>query len=188
MHKNEFPNQTSLIIEGPNLVGKSFITDQLKAHGAIVYKGLSSYPPEITTRYGLEKIFKADMYICDFLRQSGLSITFERSPLSGIIYNKLPKQCFDDFLKLLPNPVLYILTAPEYFLRERYEENLDHMEERDLSFQDLVAINLKYQAIATKWNFPCKVVLAEIAGPDDSNAVIEDILSRLIAAQYEEEE
>lgn len=188
MSKNEFPNQTTIIIEGPNLVGKSFITDQLKAQGAIVYKGLSSYPEKITTRYGLEKIFKADMYICDFLRQSGLSITFERSPLSGIIYNKLPKQCFDDFLSLLPNPVLYILTAPEDLLRERYAKNLDHMEERNLSFHDLVAINFKYRTIATKWNFPCQVVPVEITGPSDSDAVIEDILSRLIAAQYEEEE
>jgi hypothetical protein len=188
MRRNEFPNQIEIIIEGPNLIGKSFITDQLKRQGATVFKGLDSYPKEIITRYGLEKIFKADMYVCDFLRQSGLSIVFERSPLSAIVYNKLPRQCFDDFLKLLPNPVLYILTAPEDLLRERYGENLDHMEERNLSFHDLAAINYKYQTIANKWDLPCEVIPVEIKGPDTSDAVIEDIINRLIVAQYEEEE
>lgn len=180
-------NQTTVIIEGPNLVGKSFIIDQLREQGILTYKGLNSYEPEIIKRYGLNKVFYTDMYVTDFLRQSELSIVFDRSPLSGIVYNKLPRQCFDDWLKLLPNPKIFILTAPDGLLCERFQQNVPHMIERGIDFPTLCSINARYEKISKKWDLPCEIIPVEIEGPEDSEKVMKEIMEIMINAYYEEE-
>lgn len=101
------------VIEGANGCGKSTFIKQY-CQGYPVFRALKTLDSNTIRKHRLTSVLEADMYIADYLKQTGQNVIFERSPLSAVIYNGLPFEMFEDWIDALPKPVNIIILVSNY--------------------------------------------------------------------------
>jgi len=157
-----------LLMEGPDLAGKSTVTTLLsKRLGIPAYKGVG--PDDINVSIKDRAVIEFNQ-LTNFLTQTDVDVIIDRMYLSEWVYASVFGREFDEnnvkkidemFSKI--DAINIIITANEDTLKERYDKRGDPK----IDVIGIITVKDRYDQIAQKTKTPCITVETDDMKPDE---------------------